>query len=125
LSSLVGIAAVCIGAVVLLDVIVSFASKYLGVPYTLASVGSFLIYGITGYFVGRISSPLEAALVGAIVGLSESTVGWYLSWVIGPGRPATGPLGRSQIATAIVTVTIIGGVLAGAVAALAASFRAS
>ena len=123
MTSLTALVAICVGAGILFDVVASFASKYLGVPYVLASLGSLLIYGITGYFTGRVASPSHAAMAGAVVGLSESTVGWYVSWIIGPGRPTTGIVGRSQIAKAITQVTLLGAVLAAATAIIASTLE--
>ncbi len=123
MTSLTALIAICVAAVVLFDAVASFASKYLGVPYVAASLGSFLIYGITGYFAGRLASPAHAAMAGAIVGLSESTIGWYVSWMIGPGRPTNSVVGQPQIAKAIVQVTFLGAVLAGATATVASTVQ--
>lgn len=119
MNSLAALLALGVVAVILFDLIASLASRFLGVPYVLATVGSFLIYAVIGFFVGRTATPVEAAVVCAAVGLTESTVGWYVSWIIGPGKPAEGELTRRQILTAIRNVTLLGAIIGGAAGVVA------
>lgn len=77
------------GAVVVLvfDTIASFASLALGFEYSDAAAGSVVIYAGIGYFayrVGGIGASLKAALLVEVV---DATLGWGISWVIGPGAP--------------------------------------
>jgi hypothetical protein len=73
-------------AIVLFDIFSSFASLNFNIPYSLFSVGSFLIYACVGFFGAKYGNLWKAALAAGIVGFTESTVGWYISWLIGPGR---------------------------------------
>ena len=75
-------------AVVLYDAVFSLASRTLGFDYSNASVGSYLIYGITGFFAARVLGWKGAALAGVVLGLVDATIGWGVSWLIGPGRLA-------------------------------------
>lgn len=63
-------------AVVVLDVTAAIASRMLDFPYTWAAWGSYLVYGTTGYFVGRQFSVARAAIAGVVLGLVDATLGW-------------------------------------------------
>lgn len=73
-------------SVLIFDTLGSFASKYFQVNYILFIFGSVLIYASTGYFSARYGSLIFAIFISAIVGLIDSTLGWYISWLLGPGR---------------------------------------
>ncbi|HWT06904.1 MAG TPA: hypothetical protein VN224_14165, partial [Xanthomonadales bacterium] len=60
-------------------------------------------------------------LIGGLTGFTEATVGWWISWRIGPGRRSNMPLGNRVFAVFSVTVfcfgfTIVGAILFNAVA---------
>jgi hypothetical protein len=76
--------------VVAFDAIAAFASRALGFPYTRAAIGSYLFYFAVGFFAARASraSPLRgAAVAAALVALTDASAGWWVSSLIGPGRP--------------------------------------
>ena len=78
---------VCLGAigVLVFDALASFASLLVGFSYAYATVGSVIIYGIVGYFsflTGGIGACIRAAI---LVELVDVTLGWGISWLIGPG----------------------------------------
>ncbi len=79
---------VLIGAitVILFDTVASLASRNFQLNYGLFSVGSFLIYACVGFFGAKYGSLTLATVAAALIGLIDSTLGWYISWVIGPGR---------------------------------------
>jgi hypothetical protein len=79
-------------AILLFDLIASIASKRLGFPYQWATIGSFVIYFLIGYIAAKSSGqPVRAAaVVAAIVGLAEASIGWWISWQLEVGRPADG-----------------------------------
>jgi hypothetical protein len=61
-------------------------------------------------------------LIGALTGFTESTVGWAISWRIGPGRRPDMSLSQRAFAVSAVTVfcfgfAIVGAILFNAVAA--------
>jgi hypothetical protein len=74
--------------VILFDTFASIASASFQLDYSLFSVGSFLIYAVIGYGGAKSGNLTMAVLAAAIVGLIDSTLGWYVSWIIGPGRSA-------------------------------------
>jgi hypothetical protein len=80
-------------AVVVFDAVAAFASRALGFPYASATLGSYLLYFAVGVFAARTagSSPVKAAaLAAAIAGLADASLGWWVSSLIGPGRPLAG-----------------------------------
>jgi hypothetical protein len=95
LSDSVHVKVVVLGsaAVVLFDVIASLAARYFGFIYARAAFGSCLIYLAIGFFAARLSpsSSLGAAAAATgITGLVDASVGWAVSWMLGPGRLAEG-----------------------------------
>jgi hypothetical protein len=100
------------------DVCASFASRALGFPYVYATAGSWLIYAIVGYAVGRVDTIPAAAMAGVIVAGVEATVGWWLSRLIGPGRPPSGVLSAPRIVRTVLIVSLAGGFIAGVAAAI-------
>jgi hypothetical protein len=92
------------------DVLASVISLQAGLPYESFSFGSLLLYFVFGLLAFRTSSLLGSLLVGASMGFAEATLGWYLSWIIGPGRPNV-QFSPFEITFAIVFVTITAAVI--------------
>lgn len=105
----------------LYDALASLASRALGFPYERASVGSYLIYLAVGFAVARASTRSRvrsAALGTGLVGLVDATIGWGVSWAIGPGRIVDGTLSPARWSATAVGVVVfativgtVGGVL--------------
>ena len=95
---------VTIGIVVVLafDTIASFASISLNFPYEYASVGSGLIYCTIGYLVFRCCGLARSIGAALLVELVDATLGWFISWQIGPGA-----LPSEQATIPIIAVTIV------------------
>ncbi|MDB4893687.1 MAG: hypothetical protein JWL61_5542 [Gemmatimonadetes bacterium] len=110
-------------AVLLFDLIASYASLAFEFSYARASVGSYFIYLITGVSGARASLTSRArqgAIAAAIVGFADASAGLAISWIIGPGRPPDGTLSPAEwIVTAVIVVLFAGavGFLGGAVGA--------
>lgn len=110
-------------AVLLFDLIASYASLALDFSYARASIGSYFIYLITGVFAARAATTSRAkngAIAAAIVGFADASAGLAISWIIGPGRPPAGSLSPAEwIVTAAIVVLFAGavGFLGGAVGA--------
>jgi hypothetical protein len=102
-------------AVLLFDALGSFASKQFGFSYALLIPGSVLIYGLVAALVARRRDWLLGLFAGALMGLTDVTVGWAVSWIIGPGKPETG-LTAMTIVGAVITAFVLSG-LAGAIGA--------
>ena len=91
-------------AITAFDVLASAASRALKFPYSYATVGSWLIYAIVAFVVGRRAAIPAAIAATMLVGFVEATLGWWLSWLIGPGRGPTGTVTQAQIIAALIFV---------------------
>ena len=100
-------------AVLVFDTAASFASAGLGFRYEYASVGSALIYGIIGYLAFRRCGLNRAISAALLVELVDATLGWFISWQIGPGA-----LPVEQATTPVIGVTIVTVLIFAAVCAL-------
>lgn len=103
-----------IAAVVVYDTLASIGSLALGFPYAGAAVGSLAIYFGAGFFAARYKSRWFGLLAGLVVGLSDATIGWGISWALGPGRFPAGTFTFVQLllsaASAVVLATICAGI---------------
>jgi hypothetical protein len=104
------IIAVGVITVILFDISASVLSSYLGLSYGYFSIGSFLIYLAFGFLGARVSSWFYGSVVGAILGLADSTIGWAISWSIGPGRPEM-EMNGLLIAITVLFVMVYGAVV--------------
>jgi hypothetical protein len=85
------LATVCIagvGWVIAFDTLGSLAARILGFRYAKLVVVQFAAYAIAGGIAALHAGAVDAALVGGLMGFVESTLGWAISWRIGPGRMA-------------------------------------
>jgi hypothetical protein len=73
-------------AVLVFDAVAAVLSLTYGPAYGWFSIGSFLLYLLFGYLVARRSKWFSGSVAGAFLGLIESTLGWAISWYIGPGK---------------------------------------
>ena len=108
-------------AIVAFDLITAVADRTLGYDYNgvLSLVVSTAIYAFPALKLAREGHDLRAAaLAGAVVAMVDSTIGWAVATVIGPGAPPPGSHPAVIVLTAI-TVTGIGALI-GLVAGLAA-----
>ena len=97
-------------AVVAFDTVGSLASRNFGFGYQWLTMGSFLIYAGVGFAASKYNGLLFAPLAGGITSLVDSTLGWYISWVIGPGRPAM-EMDSTAIISTVIFVTLTGAVV--------------
>ncbi|MGZ0079705.1 hypothetical protein [Methylomonas sp. YC3] len=89
-------------AVLVFDTTASFAALAVGFPYAYASIGSFVIYTLVGYFAFRRCGLFRAIGAAVLVELVDATLGWFISWQIGPGA-----LPEDQVTTSIVATTLV------------------
>jgi hypothetical protein len=81
-----------ISAVLALDTLGSLASRRRGFSYGRLAPVSYVIWALTGAAAARVNaaavgSPFVAgAMAGGLVGLVDATLGWWISWRLGPGR---------------------------------------
>ena len=106
------------GAVLVFDAVASLASVALSFPYWYAAIGSCVIYLVVGGAAARYASVRLSALAGALVGLVDATLGWAISWVIGPGRAAAGSLQLPRLIWTAAAVSLLAGAVASVGAAL-------
>lgn len=93
-------------SVVIFDTIGSLASRKFGFSYSYLLIGSLLIYAIVGFIATKYNGLMFAPLAGGITGFIDSTLGWYISWAIGPCRPAV-EVDANYIFTAILFVVVL------------------
>jgi hypothetical protein len=108
-------------------VLASLASQRLGFAYARASFGSYLIYLAIGFVAARgaAANAVAVAALTAVAGFVDASMGWALSWRIGPGRLPGGAsltIGR-WIATAAFVIALAAAV--GAVGGIAGHRSAS
>jgi hypothetical protein len=88
-------------AVLVLDTIGSIASRQFGFRYGSLAIVSWILWLGTGFFAawyGRLSLSL---LAGGIVAFIDATLGWYISWLTGPGRP------KSKVSGTVIGRTVL------------------
>lgn len=103
----------CIAAVIAYDAAASTASLAFGFSYAYAGVGSILIYAASGFFAARTRTLWFSLLVGVIAGVADATVGWGVSWAVGPGRPPSGSLTFTGWLATVASVVVLASVCAG------------
>ena len=84
------------------DAVGSFAAKGLGFAYSLLIPGSLLIYGTVAAMVARRRDWAMGLLAATLLALTDVTLGWAVSWLIGPGKPESG----------LTPMTVVGGGMA-------------
>jgi hypothetical protein len=94
-------------AVLVFDILASMVSMMLGFSYALASVGAFLIYGATGFYATKYANLKMGLFSSAIIGLIDVTLGWAISWTIGPEKSVLQTIDLGGIVLVIVSVTLI------------------
>jgi hypothetical protein len=97
-------------AVLIFDTIGSVASERYAFAYSRLMAGSFAIYLAVGFAANAGNSIVASMVAGAAIALIESTLGWAISWKIGPGRPA-GDVSVSSILGTVAFVTGLGAVV--------------
>ncbi|MCC8473390.1 hypothetical protein LN458_05200 [Xanthomonas arboricola] len=115
-------------AVVVFDAVTSLASLVLGFPYTYATFGSAILYIAFAFFAARKFGFWAAVLLGLAMGITDATLGWAVSWAIGPGRLAAGTLTLSvwlYTATFVVVLGAIYGLIGGGIGVLTPRQRAT
>jgi hypothetical protein len=121
MNPLARVALLSVTTVLIFDAVAATASRVFGFPYTAAVLGSYLIYLGAGYFGARVGRGVGVGiLTAAAAGLADSTLGWLLSAIIGPGQlPAELAGDPGAVAAVVVLVPILASAigLVGAVAA--------
>lgn len=92
-------------------------SVQLGFAYAWGLPGSLLIYAAVGFIAARGSGLLAGVGSGAAVAGVDATIGWVVSWLIGPGYlPGASP----DLVVIVIVEVVFLGALCGGIGALAA-----
>jgi hypothetical protein len=94
--------------VLLFDALASFASLVIGFNYGRASFVSAVMYIAFTFFCARKFGFGTALLLGAAMGLTDATLGWAISWAIGPGRLAAEIYSPSAVVFTAVLMVVLG-----------------
>lgn len=105
-----------VGAILVFDVLASLLCHVTGIPYGWSSPGTLALYAIIGITAGRRFGLRVATALTMLGGGADATLGWAISWAIGPGRQPT-VLARPGVMAGIVATA---GLLAGLVGLSAA-----
>jgi hypothetical protein len=93
------------------DAIWATIARAKGYTYSKGAWVSFIIYTFAGFVAGQTGNAINGVISGAGVAFIEATIGWWVSWLIGPGRlPDTisKDARPRAIINAIVIVTLTG-----------------
>jgi len=99
-------------AVVAFDAIASLASLAIGFNYEYSAFGSLLLYCVFGYWASSVRTILFASIVGALMGLTDASLGWAVSWILGPGRWEPGLLTLPTWALIALQITAVAAICA-------------
>lgn len=77
----------CSLGIIVYDSLASYISRGTGIDYQWFGLGSLVIYYLSGLFIARLKNIGFGVLAASTVGLVEATVGWAISYLIGPGKP--------------------------------------
>ena len=102
------IALIGILIVIFYDLAGSFLSRSFGFDYSWLMFGYLVIYAFVG-FLGSRESVLGASVAAALVGFADATLGWYISWFIGPPTKFE-EITIFTIASIVPFVTVLAGV---------------
>ncbi|WP_148040993.1 hypothetical protein [Montanilutibacter psychrotolerans] len=109
-------------SVIAFDALASVASVALGFPYSYTAFGSAALYIVLAFFAARMFGFWAAIALGVVMGITDVTIGWAVSWAIGPGRYDVGTLTPSDwIFTALFAAVLgaIYGLIGGSVGTFA------
>ena len=93
--------------IVAFDAAAALAARRMGFNYTLATIGSVLIYATSGFFAARTGGVDATVKLGAIAALTDATLGWRVSWLIGPGRLPGGKLTPNEWASSAAFLVVL------------------
>lgn len=100
--------------VVLFDIVCATIAKLASITYANFLILSFVLYVALGIFAGRKLRHWQRAMFAiAVAAVADATVGWYATWLIGPGSLPNGAT-FVEILTGVV-FAVAGGLLFGAI----------
>lgn len=97
-------------AVLAFDATAAIAAETFDFSYSRAWPTSLLIWGGTAWAASRAAAEVRAgALAGLAVAATDATVGWSISWLIGPGMPDADDRGAGALVATVIAVALMGG----------------
>ena len=118
-----------IAAVLVLDTVGSVASLRFRFQYARLAPISYGLWTVSGLLAAHSAgadtsrAAIFGALAGGLVALTEATVGWWISWRLGPGQPTPAHATTALIRRVVVLVAVRGAAL-GAIGGIVRSFLA-
>jgi hypothetical protein len=109
---------VCGLAILVLETIGSLAARHWGFADASLSAISYVLYFCAGVGAGRLDGVWAGGVAGAVTGLVDATLGWWISWTLGASQPARShlpPLGIVLVALGVVFTGWASGLLGGAI----------
>ncbi len=91
--------------VVLIDALASLVSLHFQINYALFSIVSSFIYAYIGFYCAKYKGLLWSVIGAGIIGLVDSTLGWYVSSMISQSRFQI-EMNSTEITTTIVFVLL-------------------
>ena len=105
-------------AILALDLVTALASEAFDFSYSALWPVSLLIYGTTAFLASKLVARVEVGvLAGVCVAGTEATLGWGISWLIGPGQPSPEDQAVATV-IAVAFVVALGGALVGLIGGL-------
>src|SRR5262245_27100445 len=101
------------GFIILFDAVTSAASRTLTLDYTIFGWASYFFYAAAGYCGHRNFDLPTGVVTGAVAGLADSTLGWYISSLIGPFIPFAEPHYTPLLTTVVIILVTLTGALFG------------
>jgi hypothetical protein len=100
---------VTILAVVTFDALASSLSRVFQFDYTNLVWASFLLYAVAGYWGAHRRGFIFGTVLGALAGLTDSTLGWFVStWIEPFSRTGIPPVNLPLMLIVMIAVTTIG-----------------
>jgi len=93
------------------DILASLTSEASGLPYGWFSLGSGILYFLIGMRGTVRLGPKLALRAAILVATIDATLGWSISWIVGPGRPLS-PASPSALVVGALSVIVVGSVIA-------------
>lgn len=100
------------------DAVASAVSRTLVIDYTKLAWVSYILYVAVGYLGCKHFDLLSGIAAGFVAGLSDSTIGWFLSSNIGPYIPFAQPKYTPLLISLVIIMVSLGGALLGFVGGL-------
>jgi hypothetical protein len=100
----------CCLAALAFDAAGAFLARLLDFPFAYLSPIPLLIYALAGFLVAPGRSIRAGFWAGAIVGFVDTTFGWAILWIIGPGDVSALQPSLDMLVGAVVIAVLLGAI---------------